>query len=205
MAVIFVAAAALDFLPPQYVRPGFVEARNDLFFLLLAEGGFLMAQGTLIDIATRLRKRPPIWAAALILIGVVIFSEHTWDVLRFAWQRGTLVFVPLLVSIAERGTVLWRMPGKPQIEKIAARALIANRITTGLVLLGLVTLTMVLGVATHWYDFGLIGGAAMMLAGAFYFAIAAYDDWRVRGAKFAAKPRVLFRFDPIGIDYLAPV
>jgi hypothetical protein len=51
--------------------------------------------------------------------------------------------VPLLVSLAERGTVLWTMPSRSRIEKIAARALIANRITTGLVLFALVTLTMV--------------------------------------------------------------
>ena len=41
-----------------------------------------------------------------------------------------------------------------------------------------------------------------LAAGAIYFAVAAFDDWRVRGRKFAERPRVLFRFDPMHIDHL---
>jgi hypothetical protein len=197
MALVYAAAAWFDAVPH--------EIREELMFALIAEGGFLMAQGTLVDIATRLKKRPPIWAAALIVIAVMLFSEYTMDVIRIAWQRGSLVFVPLLISIAERGTVLWRMPGRPEIEKIAARALIANRITTGLALLGLVTAAMLIGVAfPQFYDYTTAGAWPTMLA-AIYFAVAAFDDWRVRGPKFAARPRVLFGFDPIGIRYLEPV
>jgi hypothetical protein len=206
MSLVFAAAALLQFIPPASVPPGLFAARDELMFLLIVEGGFLMAQGTLVDIATRLRKRPPIWLAALIVIGVVLLSNYTLDVLKLAWSRGSLIFVPLLISIAERGTVLWRIPDRPTIEKIAARALIANRIVTGLALLGLVTISMILGVAlSSLYDFASLNGPIVMFAGALYFAIATYDAWRVRGAKFAEKPRVLFRWDPIGIDYLAPV
>lgn len=206
MALLFAAAALLELFPSVALPPYLGEMRDELFFVLLVEGGFLLAQGTLVDIATRLKKRPPIWAAALIVVGVVLFSDHTLDVLKMAWQRGSLVFVPLLVSVAERGTVLWRMPGRPQIEKIAARALIANRIITGLGLLGLVTVIMVVGVAfPNVYEYSAIGQAVTMFAGALYFAIAAFDDWRVRGRKFAEKPRVLFRYDAMGIKYLEPV
>jgi hypothetical protein len=206
MALLFAAAALLDFFPSVALPPYLHEMRDELFFVLLVEGGFLLAQGTLVDIATRLKKRPPVWAAALIVVGVVLFSNYTLDVLKMAWERGSLVFVPLLVSVAERGTVLWRMPGRPQIEKIAARALIANRIITGLGLLGLVTVTMVVSVAfPHLYNFDALGSAVTMFAGALYFAIAAFDDWRVRGPKFAEKPRVLFRYDAMGIKYLEPV
>lgn len=206
MALLFAAAALLELVPSVALPPYLHDMRDELFFVLLVEGGFLLAQGTLVDIATRLKKRPPIWAAALIVVGVVLVSDHTLDVLKMAWQRGSLVFVPLLVSVAERGTVLWRMPGRPQIEKIAARALIANRIITGLGLLGLVTVTMVVGVAfPSLYEYSAIGGAVTMFAGALYFAIAAFDDWRVRGPKFAEKPRVLFRYDAMGIKYLEPV
>jgi hypothetical protein len=189
LAVIFACAAFLDRFPP--------ETRDELMFILIVEGGFLMAQGTLVDIATRLQKRPPVWVIALILIGVLLFSQGSFDVLKIAWQSGSLVFVPLLISLAERGTLLWRMPTRPTIEKIAARALIANRIITGLGLAALVTVAMLTDV----------GGSVSppLLAGAIYFAIAAFDDWRVRGRKFAKRPRVLFRYDAIGIDYLAPV
>ena len=206
MAVVFGGAALLELLPSMAVPAFLFEARNELVFVLLVEGGFLMAQGTLVDIATRLKKRPPVWLAALIVIGVVLLSHYTWDVLRMAWERGSLVFVPLLVSIGERGTVLWRMPDRPKIEKMAARALIANRITTGLALFGLVTMAMVIGtVFRNLYDFDVYGGMIVLMAGALYFGIAAFDDWRVRGPKFAARPRVLFRWDAIGIDYLEPL
>lgn len=206
MALLFLGAALLEFFPHFPIPPSLFEAREELMFVLFVEGGFLMAQGTLVDIATRLRKRPPIWLAALIVIGVVIFSEYTWDVIRVAWERGSVVFVPLLVSLAERGTVLWRMPDRPQIEKIAARALIANRILTGVVLLGLVVVSMLLSSAfPRLYDYSAHSSKIILFAAALYFAIAAFDDWRVRGPRFAEKPRVLFGYDVIGIGYLEPV
>lgn len=205
MALIFLAAALLELMPNVALPPALLEGYEELAFLLIVEGGFLMAQGTLVDIATRLKKRPPIWLGALILVAVVLLSHYTWDVLRMAWERGSLVFVPLLISIAERGTLLWRMPNRPKIEKLAARALIANRITTGLVLLGVVTAAMVAGTFFGLFPFENFETMIMLLAGAAYFGIAAFDDWRVRGARFAERPRVLFRWDPIGIDYLAPL
>lgn len=188
LAVILAAAAFLDYFPP--------DARDDLMFVLIVEGGFLMAQATLVDIATRLRKRPPVWLAALILAGVVLFSEGSFGVVKIAWSGGSLVFVPFLISLAERGTILWRMPSRTTIEKIAARALIANRIVTGLGIAALVTVLTLT-------DTG--GPMVPFMAGALYFAVAAYDDWRVRGRSFAKRPRVLFGYDAIGIDYLAPV
>ncbi len=197
MALALAAAAWVDF---------FFPLQDDLFFALIVEGGFLMAQGTLVDIATRLRKRPPIWAAALIVIGVMLFSQYTLDVIKMAWQQGSVIFVPLLISIAERGTVLWRMPDRPRIEKIAARALIANRIATGLWLCGLVTAAMIASaVFPNLYDYTTARALPPLMAGALYFAIAAFDNWRVRGPRFAARPRVLFGWDTISIDYLEPV
>ncbi|HEX2121241.1 MAG TPA: hypothetical protein VHL59_06320, partial [Thermoanaerobaculia bacterium] len=97
-------------------------------------------------------------------------------------------------------------PNRTRIQKIAERALIANRITTGLGLFGLVTVAMVIGVIfTDQYETFTAGAWPPLAAGAIYFAVAAYDDWRVRGRRFAERPRVLFRFDPIHIEYLEPV
>jgi len=199
LAAIFAAAALLDLLSPERLASlpaGLIQARGELAVGLVIEGGFLMMQGTLVDIATRLRKRPPLWLVAVILVGVVIFSSEALDVLRFAWQRGSVVFIPLVISLVERATVLWRMPGRPEIEKIAARALIGNRITTGLALFGLVTIAML---------FRMNGDRIVLAAGAIYFAVAAFDGWRVRGRAFAERPTVLFRFDPLGVKYLEPM
>jgi hypothetical protein len=187
MAAIFALAAAFPYVFP--------ELQDELGFSLMVEGGFLMMQGTLVDIATRLKKRPPVWVVALIVLAVVLLSDEARGVLGLAWQRGAVVFLPLLLSLGERATVLWRMPDRPTIEKIAARALISNRITTALVLLALLTAAMLLGFT----------GVLALAAGAIYFAVAAYDDWRVHGRKFAEHPSVLFRFDPIGFKYLQPL
>ena len=204
MAVLLALAALTDFLSPEQLSRwpmGFLEARQELVFALIVEGGFLLMQGTLVDIATRLKKRPPVWAIALIVVGVVLFNREALDVLRMAWARGAIVFLPLLVSLAQRATILWHMPNRSHIEKIAARALVSNRITTGLALAGLVTVAMLLGAI--WPDtFPPIGNWQPLAAGAVYFAVAAYDDARVRGRKFAENPRVLFGWDPLGIKYL---
>lgn len=211
MAVILALAAAVDFLTPEQLArwpAGFLDARMDLLFALMVEGGFLLTQGTLVDIATRLRKRPPIWLIILIVAGVVIFSGNngTLDVLRIAWSRGILVFLPLLLSLAERAAVLWTMPNRSRIEKMAARALIANRIITGLGLAAIVTIAMLIGVAApSLYDWSSLGNWPLFAAGALYFAIAACDEIRVRGRKFAENPRVLFRYDAMGVKYLEPV
>lgn len=197
-----VMAAVLAFAA---FSPHAVGLHDPLAFGLMVEGGFLMAQGTLVDIATRLKKRPPVWLIVIIVAGVVLFSSEALGVLQMAWSRGMAVFLPLLVSLAQRGSSLWHMPDKSRDEKIAARALIANRITTALVLFALLTAAMLAGTAFHDY-YELLTGPAMFLgAGALYFAIAAFDAWRVRGPKFAETPTVLFRFDPLHITYLDPL
>lgn len=202
MALVMALAALSPFIPMPLF---FAQQQLDLFFVLVVEGGFLLMQGTLVDIATRLKKRPPVWVIPIIVAAVALFSNGVLDVLRMAWDRGAVVFIPLLVSLAERGTVLWTMPNRTRIQKIAARALIGNRITTGLALLGLITALMLIGVATDAYDWNALGTVVTFGGGAVYFAVAAYDDARVRGAKFAERPRVLFRFDPIHIEYLEPL
>ena len=194
MSIIADAVMALLFAVAAF-RP--FHGLDGLVFVLLVEGGFLLMQGTLIDIATRLKKRPPIWAVVLIAGGVLLFTgDYGLQVLRMAWEQGMAVFVPLLVSLAQRARVLWIMPGRTHIQKIAARALVANRITTGLILLGAVTAAMIASLDQPAVVYG---------AGAIYFAVASFDGWRVRGAKFAEKPSVLFRYDPIHIEYLEPL
>jgi len=208
MAALLAMAALLDFIPPERlgtVTIALLQSRDALFFALMIEGGFLLMQGTLVDIASRLKKRPPVWLIVLILGGVVLFSGEARSVLRSAWEQGLVVFVPLLLSLAERGAILWHLPSRSTIQKIAARALISNRITTGLALFGLMTAVMMVGVIFSLYEFSSLGAWPPLAAGAVYFGVAAFDDWRVRGRRFAERPSVLFGFDPLGITHLDPL
>ncbi|HYC89619.1 MAG TPA: hypothetical protein VEO54_10450 [Thermoanaerobaculia bacterium] len=203
LALLYAAAAAVDFLPPDRVAaipPALLQAREGLVFALVVEGGFLLMQGMLVDIATSLRKRPAVWLIALIMAGLLLATAGpTAAVAKLAWDRGLLVFLPLLISLAERGYLLWSMPGRTPIQKIAARALVSNRLVTAVLLVA----AMIAGRIHHGYE--IAGLWPFLAAGAVYFAIAAYDDLRVRGKRFAAKPRVLFRYDALDIKDLRPL
>jgi len=142
--------------------------------------------------------------AAAIVIAFTFFLGLPLEVLRAAWSMGIYVFVSMLLSLIERGAILRRMPERPRIEKIAARALISNRIITAMMFLGSFFAAIIIVAALmsrKWPD----ESWPQLAAGAIYFAIAAFDDWRVRGRRFAENPRVLFGFDPIHIHYLEPV
>lgn len=208
LALIYALAALVDFLPTEtftYIPHWIIGAREELFFALVVEGGFLLMQGTLVDIATRLKKRPPVWLIVPIVAGVVMFTGGgAWEVLQMAWGRGMVVFIPLLISLAERGYLLWHMPSRTPIQKIAARALISNRIITGIALCFVMLAAVILSTVLTG-SFEPNGPWPYLAAGAVYFAIAAYDDLRVRRKKFADSPRVLFRYDVLGIKYLEPL
>ncbi|HUR81127.1 MAG TPA: hypothetical protein VM733_10190 [Thermoanaerobaculia bacterium] len=190
LAVMYGLAAVFDYFP---------QVRDGLVYALFIEAGFLLMQGTLVDVATRLRKRPPVWLIPFIVAGVVLADVGgARGLVVLAWERGMLVFVPMMMSLLERGWILWQMPVRAPVQKMAARALISNRIVTGLALAFLT-----LGVNFAFASFG--AQWPMLCAGAIYFGIAAFDDARVRGPRFAANPRVLFRYDVLGTKYLEPL
>jgi hypothetical protein len=201
LAVICLIAAVT---PHSSGNPAWLnDVLMELELALVVEAGFLMFQGTLIDVATRLSKRPPLWAVMLLGAALVPFSIGTLDVLRLAFQSGGLaVLLPLLISLAGRFMVMWHMPAYTTMQKIAARALISNRILTGFVLAVILTALMITQDRHRWMDGGF---SPLLVAGAIYFAVAAFDDWRVRQRRFTQRPRVLFRYDILGIDYLAPL
>ena len=72
-------------------------------------------------------------------------------------------------------------------------------------LFGLVTADMIARVALPGVYASLGAYWPPLLAGAIYYAVAAFDAWRVRGPRFAERPSVLFRYDAIGITYLPPL
>ena len=124
--------------------------------------------------------------------------------LRAAWlMGGAWVFLSLLLSLIERGAILRRMPERPLIEKIAARALISNRIVLALTLIGSFYAAIIIVVALtprEWPD----QSWPVHAAAAVYFAVAAFDDWRVRGRRFAGNPRALFGCEVLRIRQLDP-
>ena len=198
-AVLFASAAVIQLLRPELVLR-IQPFTQQLLFGMLIEGGFLMMQAALVDVATRLRTKPPLWLGIGIMVALLLFSMGSLQTLQFVLERGGwVVLIPLLVSMAERATLMWRMPTRPRIEKLAERALISNRITVALMLLASFAIVMATITLTK-------SETAIMpilcLGGAFYYGVAAFDSWRVRGRRFAGNPRVLFRYDFLGIDQM---
>ena len=190
-ALLLLGVVVMSYLPlanPE-LGPRLGQFARDLTFGVYFEGAFLLLQWTLSDIATRLKKRPPIWAIVLTAALLLLLNPEARGILMIAHQQGGIaVLIPLLVSVASRFSTMWTMPSRPPIEKLAARAQSEARLYTAIALLGAVTLLQLAGAAMN------ISGSDMpiLAAGAIYFAIAAFDDWRVRRASFAKRPTMLF-------------
>jgi hypothetical protein len=197
------AALALALWPE---RVGF-QVREGLFFVAVTEVVFCLAQGTITDLATRLRKRPPWWVVALIVAGLALLYPEGVSMLRAAFAAGWTFFVPFTWSLFERLRELWTMPAASRLEKLRRRALVSGRMALVLVCawsaLALAGITYALDPAQ--------GGFAMLertagwwLAAA--FAAAAFDIVRVHRPAFDKRPRALFqRFDPLGVEDLSPL
>ena len=204
MAALFALAAAADVLPQNVLSRSILESRNELYFALYVEAGFLILQAALVDLATRLNKQLSAGAMVFFVVALTLFLGLPLEVLRAAWAMGMYVFVPLLLTLIERGAILRRMPERPRIEKIAARALISNRIITALAMVGSFVVAIVAVVSLTPYEWP-DASWPPLAAGALYFTIAALDDWRVRGRRFAENPRVLFGYEVLRIARLDPV
>jgi hypothetical protein len=202
LAVLFALAATAEALP-NVVSQSILESRYQLYFAMYVEAGFLILQVALVDTATRLDKRLPTDEIIFIVVALTLFLGLPFEVLRAAWSMGFGVFLSMLLSLIERGAILRRMPERPAIEKIAARALISNRIVAALTLIGSFFAAIIIVVALtprEWPD----ESWPPLAAGAVYFAMAALDDWRVRGRRFADNPRVLLRYEVLNIRNLDP-
>jgi len=199
-----VLAAVAWQLWPERVGPQVVAG---LTFVGLTEVLFAMAQGTLTDIATRLRRRPPWWLVVLIAGGLGLFYPDTVMVLRHAFREGWMVFLPFAWSLLERLRELWTMPQAPRLEKLRRRALVSGRMSIVLIVSGaalaVAGLTYARDVEPGGFD--LLGRTAgWWLAAA--FALAAADVVRVHRPAFARRPRALVPgLDPLGVTYLAPL
>lgn len=189
---------------PHHLDPRVVEG---LYLVAMVEVVFCLAQGTLTDVATRLRKRPPWWAVVLIGGGVALMYPETLQFARAAFAAGWPVFVPFLWSVLERLYELWTMPGASRLEKLRRRALVSGRMSLVLVVAGAALATAGVTYALDPAE----GGFAMLQTSAPWwlaaaFATAAFDVVRVHRPAFERRPRALLgRFDPLGVEDLSPL
>jgi hypothetical protein len=199
-----VVAAVVVATMPERVGP---SLRDSIGFVALVEVLFCMAQGTLTDIATRLKKPPPLWLGLLILGGLALFNPDVVSVVVGMFRQGWAIFLPFAWSLVERARELWTMPRASQLEKLRRRALTSGRISLVLVFGGAAVATLCVG---YFLDHGR-GGAPLLERTAFWwlaaaFSLTAYDVVRVHRPAFERHPRALFgRFDPLGVTDLAPV
>jgi hypothetical protein len=201
LALAFLAAAVL----PERVGP---RMRETMYFVVLVEVLFCMGQGTLTDVATRMRKPPPWWLGMLILAGLLLFNMQvvgiTAGVVR---EGGWLVAVPFLWSLVERGRELWTMPRASRLEKLRRRALVSGRMSLVLIGGGVAIAAMGISYLVDEVDGGgpfVERYAAWGLAA--LFGLAAFDVWRVHRPAFASRPRALFgAFDPLRVTDLSRI
>ena len=163
-----------------------------VYAVLGAEGASLMFFCTLVDIASRLQKRPPWWLAILIVGGVLLLYPELVNVLAAAFAEGWWIFLPLAWSLVERIRELWTLPGASKEEKIRRRTLTFDRLWVGLLLGGAalvcglaVALTSEAGVAA------LAHPALPVGVGLVFYATAAVNAWRVHQPRFTKRPTSL--------------
>lgn len=197
------AALAVALMPERVPT----SVRESMEFVVLVEVLFCMAQATLTDIATRIKKPPPLWLGLLILGGLALFNPDVVSVVVGMFRQGWAIFLPFGWSLVERGRELWTMPRASQLEKLRRRALVSGRISLVLVFGGAAVATLCV---SYLLDNGR-GGAPLLERTAFWwlaaaFSLTAYDVVRVHRPAFERHPRALFgRFDPLGVTDLAPV
>ncbi len=166
-----------------------------IFLILIIEGGMLMANATLIDLASRLKKPPPWWLAIIILAGVIFMSPGGMTTLQMAWLGGAWFFLPTLWSMFERIREMWTLPKASTLEKIRRRTLTFDRLYTGLLLAGC---CVVVGIYLAIKNEGSMpidiqsSMAPWFLLG--MYGISSFNVWRVYQNNFAKSKSSLFPF-----------
>ena len=171
---VVVTVAVLLFVPDwvPWIDPSALQ------IMIMADVAMVMISATLVDVASRLRRAPPWWLGAMMLI---------------AWQEGLWIFLPFFWSLLERIFELWTLPTASSLEKLRRRTLTFDRLYTGLVVGGIGVAALVgndllndgnVAISSyHW--------AAPSLALLFY-VVATFNAWRVHQPAFALRPRSLW-------------
>jgi hypothetical protein len=178
-----------------------------IYFVLAAEGASLMFFCTLVDIASRVKRRPPWWLMVLIVAGVLLMYPDLIGVLKMAFAAGMWVFLPLVWSLLERIRELWSLPTATKEERIRRRTLTFDRLWVGIVIAAAAVLGAVGLVFLSEEGIGILAEpivpATVALA---FYGVAAFNAWRVHQPAFAERPRSLVPWLDRGEGtYLAPL
>jgi hypothetical protein len=151
----------------------------------------LMGSATLIDVASRLQRAPPWWIAPIAVIGLIILSPGSGELLGLTFELSSLILLPFAWAVIERVRELWTLPAASVLEKIRRRTLVFDRVYVVLVL-GVIAALFGLGVyvlfdmdLTSW-----LSKVVLIIVWLFY-AIACFNVWRVHQASFVQHPRSL--------------
>jgi hypothetical protein len=163
-----------------------------IYIALIAEGASLMFFCTLVDIATRVQRRPPWWVVVLIVGGVLLMYPDLIQVLGIAFEAGIWIFLPLVWSLIERIRELWTLPGAANEEKIRRRTLTFDRLWVGICIAG-VAIPCAIGVAMLSEEgVGALARPFVPLGIGFaFYGVAAFNAWRVHQPAFAKRPSSL--------------
>jgi hypothetical protein len=200
---VLLLCAWIVFAPPGYRRPD----PGALMFAVMADGATLMLSATLVDVASRMRTAPPWWLGILISAGILIVYPDTIMLLREAWSLGLGIFAPFAWSIIERLRELWTLPAASTLEKIRRRTLTFDRLYSALIVGGVSTIAaLVLAICNDGsFPVHLFEQGAPWVVLVFY-AIAAFNAWRVHTPAFARRPRSLWPWIDQGQNtYLNPL
>jgi hypothetical protein len=198
-----VGGAVVYALAPGW-QPWIGESLEALVFI---EVIFSLAQLTLTDIATRLRKPPPLWAGGLLVVGLGVLYPEVGRVVMAMAREGWPVFLPFAWSLVERSRELWTMPRASELEKMRRRALVSGRMGILFVVVGaFLAVTAIRAVRSGMdFEFEPIGPFAFWWV-ALAFALSSFDIVRVHRPAFERRPRALFgRLDPLGVRDLSPL
>jgi|GEM_PF-1320333 len=171
------------------------------------DGVMLMFSATLIDIASRLKRQPPWWLMLTIVLGVLLINPFAFVMLKAAASMDLLISLPFAWSLIERFRELWTLPSASILDKLRRRTLTFDRLYCGLVLAILCVIGGVFNALQNdgSMELDLFQRALPWLLLTFY-AIAAFNVWRVHRAAFAKRPRSLFPFiDGDQASYVSPL
>lgn len=163
-----------------------------LMLAVLADGATLMAFSSLIDVASRLKKPMKWWLALPLGAGILAFNREVVDMFGLAWSQGLAVFIPFTWTLLDRIRQLWTLPLASPMEKIRRRTMIFDRLYVGLFIMVAWIACVLAGVLTGFSaieDF--TGSRALIAVGVSFYAVAAFNAWRVYQLAFSRRPRSL--------------